>query len=289
VAPTIFSTFMPDPKYEHPLELSMGVIDVPFAIPNLRCENGEAAAHVRIGWFRSVSNIPHAFAVQSFVSEVAAAAGKDPKDFLLELLGPPRQIDIKAAGLVEEYWNYGDPYATYPIDTGRVANVVKVAAEQAGWGRELPKGHGLGIAAHRSFLTYVATVVEVAVDEQGRVSIPRVDTAVDCGFPVNPERIRSQIEGAAVMGTSLAMFGEVSFENGRAVQGNFDTYEVARIDSAPLDVRTHIVPHGYDVPASGVGEPGLPPFAPALCNAIFAATGKRIRALPIAQHDLRAI
>jgi isoquinoline 1-oxidoreductase beta subunit len=289
VAPTIFSTFMPDPKYEHPLELSMGVIDVPFAIPNLRCENGEAAAHVRIGWFRSVSNIPHAFAVQSFVSELAAAAGKDPKDFLLELLGPPRQIDIKAAGLGEEYWNYGDPYATYPIDTGRVANVVKVAAEQAGWGRELPKGHGLGIAAHRSFLTYVATVVEVAVDEQGRVSIPRVDTAVDCGFPVNPERIRSQIEGAAVMGTSLAMFGEVSFENGRAVQGNFDTYEVARIDSAPLDVRTHIVPHGYDVPASGVGEPGLPPFAPALCNAIFAATGKRIRALPIAQHDLRAI
>jgi isoquinoline 1-oxidoreductase subunit beta len=129
----------------------------------------------------------------------------------------------------------------------------------------------------------------VEVDGEGKLSIPRVDTAVDCGFPVNPERIRSQMEGAAVMGTSLAMFGEVSFKNGRAEQSNYDTYEVARIDGAPLEVHTHIVPHGYDVPASGVGEPGLPPFAPALCNAIFAATGKRIRDLPISKHDLKSI
>jgi isoquinoline 1-oxidoreductase subunit beta len=128
----------------------------------------------------------------------------------------------------------------------------------------------------------------VEVDGEGKLSIPRVDTAVDCGFPVNPERIRSQMEGAAVMGTSLAMFGEVSFKNGRAEQSNYDTYEVAHINDSPLDVRTHIVPHGYDVPAAGVGEPGLPPFAPALCNAIFAATGKRIRDLPISKHDLRS-
>ena len=244
---------------------------------------------MRIGWFRSVSNIPHVFGVQSFVAELAHAAGKDPKDFLLELIGPPRVIDIKAAGIVDEYWNYGEPYETYPIDTGRLANVVKVAAEAAGWGRELPKGRGLGIAAHRSFVTYVATVIEVAVDEEGRLSVPRVDTAIDCGFPVNPERIRSQVEGAAVMGMSLAMHGEVSFKNGRAEQSNFDTYELARMDTTPLDVRTHIVAHGFDTPASGVGEPPLPPFAPALCNAIFAATGKRIRDLPIAKHDLRSI
>ena len=286
-APTIFSTFTADPKHEALFEVGMGLVDVPFAIPNLRCETGEAASHVRIGWFRSVSNIPHAFAVQSFVDELAHAAGKDPKDFMLELLGPPRQLDPTAMGLAEPLWNYGDPYETYPIDTGRLAGVIKLAAEQAGWGRTLPKGHGLGIAAHRSFLTYIATVVEVAVDESGQLSIPRVDTAIDCGFPVNPERIRSQIEGAAVMGTSLALLSEVTFKNGRAEQSNLDTYEVARMNQAPLEVKTHIVPHGYDTPASGVGEPGVPPFAPALCNAIFAATGKRIRALPIGAQDIR--
>ena len=167
------------------------------------------------------------------------------------------------------------------------SNVVRVAAEQIGWGRQMPKGHGLGIAVHRSFLTYVATAMEVAIDDQGNLTIPQVDTAIDCGFAVNPERIRSQIEGAAVMGMSSTMFSEITFEEGRAVQGNYDTFEVARMDTSPLVVRTHIIPHGYDVPASGVGEPGVPPFAPALCNAIFAATGKRIRTLPIGQQDLR--
>jgi isoquinoline 1-oxidoreductase beta subunit len=280
-APTIISTFAPDPKHEAAFEIGMGLVDVPFAIPNLRCETGEAPSHVRIGWFRSVSNIPHAFAVQSFVDELAHAAGRDPKDFLLELVGPPRQLDPNTMGLAEPLWNYGDPYETYPIDTGRLAGVIKLAAEQAGWGRTLPKGHGLGIAAHRSFLTYIATVVEVAVDDNGKLSIPRVDTAIDCGFPVNPERIRSQIEGAAVMGTSLALLSDLTFKNGRAEQSNLDTYEVAHMNQAPLEVKTHIVPHGFDTPASGVGEPGVPPFAPALCNAIFAATGKRIRQLPI--------
>lgn len=289
VAPTIFSTFMPDPKYQHPLELAMGFVDMPFDVPNVRCENGEVPAHVRIGWFRSVSNNPRAFAVQSFVAELAAAAGKDPKDFLLELIGPARKVDIEAAGLTDKYWNYGEPLETYPIDTGRLSNVVRLAAEKAEWGRQLPPRHGLGIAVHRCFVTYVATVVEVAVAEDGTVSVPRVDTAVDCGFPVNPERIRSQMEGAAVMGMSLAMYGEVSFKDGRAEQGNFDTYEMARMNSSPIRVATHIVPHGYDVPASGVGEPGQPVFAPALCNAIFAATGKRVRALPLAKADLKSI
>jgi isoquinoline 1-oxidoreductase beta subunit len=129
----------------------------PFDVPNVRCENGEAPAHVRIGWFRSVSNVPRAFAVQSFVAELAAAAGKDPKDFLLELIGPARKVDIEAAGLSDKYWNYGEPLETYPIDTGRLANVVRLAAEKAEWGRKLPPRHGLGIAVHRSFVTYVAT------------------------------------------------------------------------------------------------------------------------------------
>src|SRR5262249_16924978 len=128
---------------------------------------------------------------------------------------------------------------------------------------------------------YIATVVEVAVDAKGNVSIPRVDTAIDCGFAVNPERIRSQIEGAAVMGLTLARYGEITFKNGRGEQGNFNDFQLGRIEASPTQARVHMVEQGIDVPASGVGEPGVPPFAPALCNAIFAATGKRIRRLPI--------
>ena len=119
------------------------------------------------------------------------------------------------------------------------------------------------------------------VDAKGNITVPRVDTAVDCGFCVNPERVRSQIEGAAVMGLTLAKYGEISFKNGRVEQGNFNDFQLVRIDDAPTETRVHIVEHGIDTPASGVGEPGVPPFAPALCNAIFAATGKRIRRLPI--------
>jgi isoquinoline 1-oxidoreductase beta subunit len=281
VAPTIKSTFQAGADYEAPFELGMGLVDNPFAIPNLRCENGRCEAHTRIGWFRSVSNIPHAFAVQSMVGEIAAATGRDQKDVLLELLGPDRIVDPRKSPQVADYWNYGDPFETYPIDTGRLRRVVEIAAEQAGWGSPLPHGEGRGIAVHRSFLTYVATVAHVAVDSNGKLHVRRVDTAIDCGFHVNPERIRSQIEGAAVMGLSLAKHGQITFKDGRPEQSNFDGFGVARIDDAPLDVRVHIVPADWDVPSSGVGEPGLPPFAPALCNAIFAATGKRIRSLPI--------
>jgi isoquinoline 1-oxidoreductase beta subunit len=276
VAPTIRATFVPDPKAEQPGELSQGVLDVPFAIPNLRCEVGEAEAHTRIGWFRSVSNIPHAFAIQSFVAELAHAAGRDPKDMLIELLGRPRTVIPPA-----DYTNYGDPLETYPIDTGRLRRVVELVADKAEWGKKLPPRHGQGIAVHRSFLSYVATIVEVVVDEKGGFSVPRVDAAIDCGFPANPERIYSQIEGAAVMGLSLAKYGEISFKNGRVQQNNFDGFQVVRIDESPPITHVWIVPNGIDVPSSGVGEPGLPPFAPALCNAIFAATGKRIRRLPI--------
>jgi isoquinoline 1-oxidoreductase beta subunit len=276
VAPTIRATFVPDPKSEQPGELSQGVLDVPFAVPNLRCEVGEAEAHTRIGWFRSVSNIPHAFAIQSFVAELAHAADRDPKEMLLELLGPPRTVQPPA-----DYINYGDPLETYPIDTGRLRHVVELVADKAEWGKQLPPRHGQGIAVHRSFLSYAATVVEVAVDEKGRLSVPRVDTAIDCGFAANPERIYSQLEGAAVMGLSLAKYGEISFKNGRVQQNNFDGFQVIRIDESPPITHVWIVPNGIDVPSSGVGEPGLPPFAPALCNAIFAATGKRIRRLPI--------
>jgi isoquinoline 1-oxidoreductase beta subunit len=281
-APTIMSTFAAGAKHQAPFELGMGLVDMPFDIANIRCENPEAAAHTRIGWFRSVSNIPHGFAVQTMVGELAHETGRDQKEMLLELIGPARIVDIGAGA--KDLWDYGEPYDSYPIDAGRLRKVVELVAEKGEWGRSVPKGHGLGIAVHRSFVSYIATIVEVAVDDKGVLTIPRVDTAIDCGTFVNPERIQSQIEGAAIMGLSLAKHGEVTFKNGRVQQGNFDDFKVARIDEAPLVTNVYIMPAGPDVPPSGVGEPGVPPFAPALCNAIFAATGKRIRNLPIGKQ-----
>jgi isoquinoline 1-oxidoreductase beta subunit len=281
VAPSIASTFAANMVHEAPFELGMGLIDMPFEIANIQCENPEAAAHTRIGWFRSVSNIPRAFAVQSMVGELAHATNRDQKEMLLELIGSPRIVKLDS---VKDPWNYGEPYDSYPIDTARLRRVVEVVADKGGWGRTVPKGHGLGIAVHRSFVSYIATIVEVSVGDKGKLTVHQVDTAIDCGVFVNPERIQSQIEGAAIMGLSLAKYGEVTFKDGKVQQGNFDDFPVVRIDEAPLVTNVHIVPVDADTPPSGVGEPGVPPFAPALINAIFAATGKRIRALPIGKQ-----
>jgi len=278
VAPSIASIFGPDSQHEAPFERGMGLANVPFLIPNLRVENPAAQAHTRIGWYRSVSNIPHAFAIQSFVAELAAAAGRDPKDYLLELLGPARRIDPRT---ISDSWNYTESPVLYPLDTGRLRRVIETAAQQAGWGRKLPAGQGLGIAAHYSFVTYVAAVVQVAVNQKGEIAIPRIDVALDCGPQVNPDRVRSQIEGACVMGAGNALVSEITFKAGRVEQSNFHDYQVARINVAPRDIRVHLIASSFDAPLGGVGEPGVPPIAPALCNAIFAATGKRIRRLPI--------
>jgi isoquinoline 1-oxidoreductase beta subunit len=250
---------------------------LPYDIPNIRLESAAAAAHVRIGWYRSVANIQHAFAIGSFADELAHAAGRDPKDYLLELLGRPRHVDLTVGGFKPT--NYGDDIKVYPIDTARLKQVVELAAKEAGWGSRLPRGRGRGIAVHRSFLTYVAAVVEVEVGAGGRLTVHRVDMAVDCGFAGHPERIRSQMEGAAVMGLSNALLGEITFKEGRAQQSNFGGYRILGIGAAPRETRVHIV--ASDAPPGGVGEPGVPPIAPALCNAIFAATGRRIRRLPI--------
>jgi isoquinoline 1-oxidoreductase subunit beta len=282
VFPSINSTFAPDVKSGSAGELGMGFTDTPYDLPNHRAENGEAVNHVRIGWLRSVANIYHAFAVCSFADELANAAGRDSKDYLLELIGPPRLVDLKAQGV--DYPNMG-PIETYPVDTARLRKVIELVADKSGWGkRKLPKGHALGIAAHRSFLSYIATVVEVAVSPDGKISIPRVDTAVDAGMIVSPDRVRSQFEGAAVFGASLALMGEITATGGKIDQSNFNNYPVLRMNEGPLETHVYIVES--DAPPAGVGEPGVPPFAPALCNAIFKVTGKRIRELPIGRQKL---
>jgi isoquinoline 1-oxidoreductase beta subunit len=280
-APPIASTFSLQAKGEQPSELGMSALNQPFDIRNMRVEAPETEAHTRIGWFRSVSNIPHAFAVQSFIAEMAHEAKRDHRDFLLDLIGPPRKVSPRA---LSDSTNYGESPDRYPVDTGRIRQVIEVATREAGWGRKLPPGHGLGLAYAYSFVTYVAMVVEVAVSKDGQVSVKRVDIAGDCGPQVQPDRIRSQAEGACVMGLSLATLGEITFKNGQTEQTNFHQYQVARMPDANIDIRVHLVPHDYDTPLGGVGEPFLPPFAPALCNAIFAATGTRIRTLPIADQ-----
>lgn len=283
VAPSFKALFAEDDGYQHPIELGMGLVNTPFDIPNVRCENGKALAHTRVGWYRSVSNIPRVFAVQSAVCEAAYKLGKDPKDFLLELIGPDRQLDPKALGFPEDFWNYGDPYEEFPIETARLKNVVRVAAEKAGWGQKLPARHGLGIAAHKAWQSYVATVVHVAVDEDGTIRVPEVTTAIDCGIAVNPERIRAQLEGAAVMGMSDALYGKITFKDGAVEQSSYWDYNIAKMSNYPKAVTVHIVEAPPGTHAGGVGEPGLPPFTPALANAIFAATGKRVRNLPIGE------
>jgi len=204
---------------------------------------------------------------------------------LKELIGNDRHVDLAADG-VTDYFNYDNDIKKYPIDTARLKNVVEIVTREAGWGKKMPERSGMGLAVHRSFLTYVATVIEVDVAKDGKVTIPRVVMAVDCGTAVNPDRVKAQMEGACIYAMSACFFGEITGKQGRIQQHNFDDYPVARMDTAPQAVEVHVV--ASEEPPGGAGEPGVPPFAPALCNAIFNATGKRIRALPIVHTDLSA-
>jgi isoquinoline 1-oxidoreductase beta subunit len=278
VYPPIGSTFDASATYAED-EMGLGWNNLPFDIPNHRAENGPADYHVRIGWLRSVANIYHAFAIHSFADELAKSANRDSVQYLLELIGPPRIVNLDLKG------DEAADAKTYPLDTARLRRVVEIAAEKSGWGKKpMGKGRGMGIAAHRSFLTYVATVVEVEVDSRGQVHIPGVWTAVDAGTVVSPDNVRNQFEGAAVFGTSLALFGEITATNGVVDQSNFNDYQIARMNRAPRHVDVHIVES--EAPPAGVGEPGVPPFAPALYNAVFAATGKRVRELPLSKTKL---
>jgi isoquinoline 1-oxidoreductase beta subunit len=268
--PTIFSIFNPAADSPQTLELGLGALTLPYAIDSIRLEKGGAPAKVRIGWLRSVCAIFQSFGINVFTDEIAHARGMDPLDNLLDLLGPDRTIDLASFGMENK--------ANHPFETSRLRGVIELAAEKGGWGRSVPAGHGLGIAAQYSFDTYAASVVEVAVAEDGSWRVPRVVMTVDCGQVVNLDRAVAQQEGAAVMGLGFARYGRITAKDGRIQQGNFNDARVVRHGQHP-QAEVHFVQN--HLPPSGIGEPGVPPFAPALINAIFAATGKRLRELPI--------
>ena len=282
VFPSIGNMFEPVADYGAGFEMEMGWNNVPYDLVNHRAENGPAKNHLRIGWLRSVANIYHAFAVQSFTDELAAAAKRDRVEYLLALIGSPRKFNTKEDGL--HLVQPGDKADDFGLDTGRLRRVIDVVAERSGWARRKAAGNALGIAAHWSFNTYVAAVVEVEVDPQGQVHIARVDYALDAGRVINPDRARAQFEGAAVFGASLALLGEITAEDGKVLQSNFNNYPVARMKDAPRETHVHIV--ASNEPPAGIGEPGVPVIAPALCNAVFAATGKRVRELPLKKTRL---
>ncbi len=281
--PSISATFAPNVAGAEPDELTNGASDIPFDIPNMSVEVCPAVAHTRIGWYRSVNAIHHGFAIGSFVDELAHAAGQNPADFLLSLIGRDRVVDLSKAGLVAPASNYGATWADHPLDSARARRVVEMVIDKSGWrGAALPRGKGRGIAIHRSFLTYVAMVVEVEVTPDGTVLVPRTTVAVDAGFIANPDRAKAQMEGALIMAMSNVLSSEISFAGGKVVQSNYRDYAVTRMRAAPHVVDVHLVPS--EALPGGIGEPGVPPAGGAIANAIFAATGVRVRELPVGQQ-----
>jgi len=290
--PSIESTFAPDKTFGGDGELAQGVLDWPLAIPNVRAEVCEARAHVRIGWMRSVHNINHAFAISSFIDEIAHARGQDPREVLLEVIGPPRIMGLKELGAAKVR-NYGASLEEHPVDAGRLRRVVERVTEMANWAgyQNARKGaktaateRAFGLAAHRSFLTYVAVVAAVTKDAAGKIRVDEAWMAADAGTILNPDRVKSQLEGAFVFGMSVALHGAITARAGAVEQSNFRDYPVTRIGEVPRNIHVELIAN--DGLPGGVGEPGVPPVAPAITNAVFALTGKRVRELPLARAGL---
>ena len=248
-------------KYPIPFKDKLDVValagakELPYAVPNIRVEYKSANTDVPVGWWRSVYDSQNAYANECFMDELAFEAGEDPVQYRLKLL----------------------------VDSPRSTGVLKMAAQKAGWGNPLPNGIFQGVSCHGSFGSYVAQVAEVSVQEDTGIKVHRVVCAVDCGQVINPSIVEAQMESSIVYGLSATLNGEITIEKGGVAQSNFHEFEVLRINEMP-QVEVHIVESKE--PPGGVGEPGLPPIAPSVANAVFAATGKRIRKLPIKPEDL---
>jgi len=244
---------------------------IPYQTPNYRIEYTLAKSSVPRAWWRSVEHSTSGFVVESFVDELANAASADPLEFRLHLIGEDRKIP-----------DFTNPKEGKPLDTARLKAVLRLAAEKADWGKPLPKDIFRGIAGYYSFESYTAAVVEASVKD-GAVKVRRVVYAVDCGRPINPEGVRAQVESAAIYGLSATLHDAITIKGGRVEQSNFNDYEMPRMSGTPK-TEVHVVMSREE--PTGIGEPGLPVIAPALCNAIYAATKKRIRRLPIRSEDL---
>ncbi|MCH7522071.1 MAG: xanthine dehydrogenase family protein molybdopterin-binding subunit, partial [Candidatus Marinimicrobia bacterium] len=233
-----------------------GAANLPYGIPNLLVDNVVVDIDVPLWWWRSVGNSQNAFVTESFIDEVAHAANADPFTFRRDLLG----------------------------DHPRHRGVLEMAAAKAGWDKPPPKGRSRGIAVHKANGSFVAQVAEVSVDNAGKVRVHRVVCAVDCGQVVNPDSVQAQMEGSIVFGLTAALYGAITLKNGKVQQSNFHNYKMLRMDEMPV-IEVTIIPSTES--PGGIGEPGTPPIAPAVTNAIFSATGKRIRRLPFGSQDLR--
>jgi isoquinoline 1-oxidoreductase subunit beta len=244
---------------------------IPYVTPNFRVEYALAKSAVPRAWWRSVEHSSSGFVVESFVDELAELAGADPYEFRMKMIGDDRQIP-----------DFTDPKEGKPLNTARLKGVLKLAAEKGGWGSPLPKGVGRGIAAYYSFETYTSCVAEVSVDNR-TVKVQRIVYAVDCGRPVNPRGVRAQVESAAIYGLSAALHDAITIKGGRVEQANFNDYNMPRMPETP---KTEVYVVQSTEEPTGIGEPGLPVVTPAVCNAVYSLTRKRIRRLPIQPEDL---
>ncbi len=273
--PPIGWLWNPDAKMPSDSQLALGFGDIPFALNNLSIEKHAVDSFVRPGWVRSVACINNGFALGSFVDELAVKAELPTRQMWMNLLGDNRHVDPNDNGF--SYSNYNLDLQEHPIDTKRMKDLINLISDKAKIEQTLPENQGWGISFLRSFGSFVAAATKVEV-VNNKVKVLEMHTAVDCGIVVTPDRVKAQMEGAMIFGLSIALMGEITVEKGQVQQSNFHDYPVTRINQAP-ELHVHIVES--DAPPGGIGEPGVPPVAPSITNAIYHASKVRIRDLPV--------